>query len=329
MKLMVYEFFTGGGSSRAPVAGDLYGMGWAMLCACIEDCLKAGHQVHTLIDCRIQRRLPATCIVKPVQQEQAPSVFKETLNEVDGVLLIAPETLGILTTLTSLVEQSGKLLLGSTTEGTRVAGDKFATYATLAKNGFNMPITALWPAGKDEITGPWILKPRGGTGCEGVHLIEQVVDINKIAHLDEYIIQEYIPGTPASVAMIVGKDQTLILSVNLQKIIFDHTLLRYKGGAIPLVHPMSSAAAACAKGIPAAIPGLKGYVGVDLILTENKVYVIEVNPRITFTYCGLRRATPKNLIKIIIDAALGFELEDRIPLTAMVQFDDSGRISLL
>ena len=325
MNVLVYEYFSGGGAERTFNAGNLDNLGWAMLHACIEDCLAADHQVCTLVDRRLQGNLPAACAVQSVSPGQSLSAFKDMMSEVDAVLPIAPETNGILSNLTSLVEQSGRLLLGSTTQATRIAGDKFASYLTLMSHGCKLPETALWPVPLEKLPapGPWILKPRSGAGCEGIYLTASP-DTFDIPN-GEYIIQEYVPGVAASVAMIAGKSCNTILSVNLQKMVFDPAP-HYKGGAIPLVHSMSKAARSCAGIVARAIPGLRGYVGIDMVLTPCEVYVIEVNPRITFTYCGLRRITSQNLMKAIIEVSLGFDIQDEISVTGSVQFDDLGRI---
>jgi tyramine---L-glutamate ligase len=141
---------------------------------------------------------------------------------------------------------------------------------------------------------------------------------------EPYVIQEFVAGTAASAAMIVGKSNHIVISVNAQNMTFVPAP-KYCGGTIPLVHPLSQKAIDCVSRIPDAIPGLRGYVGVDMVITDDTVYLIEVNPRITFTYCGLRRIVRENLIDVIVDAGLGFEL-DKMPLTGSVTFDGSGRI---
>ena len=35
------------------------------------------------------------------------------------------------------------------------------------------------------------------------------------------------------------------------------------------------------------VPGLKGYVGIDMVLSDDECYVIEINPRLTTSYLGL------------------------------------------
>ena len=60
--------------------------------------------------------------------------------------------------------------------------------------------------------------------------------------------------------------------------------------------------------IAAAIPGLAGYVGVDFVLTPAGPVVLEVNPRLTSSYCGLSRALGRNVAAEILRACT-FEAE--------------------
>ena len=49
-----------------------------------------------------------------------------------------------------------------------------------------------------------------------------------------------------------------------------------------------------------AIPGLWGYVGVDLVMTDRGPVVLEVNPRLTTSYAGIRRSTGWNVAELLI-----------------------------
>ena len=49
-----------------------------------------------------------------------------------------------------------------------------------------------------------------------------------------------------------------------------------------------------AQRIAEALPGLWGYVGVDLVLSAAGPMVLEVNPRLTTSYAGLREAIGAN-----------------------------------
>lgn len=324
MKILVYEYFSSGaGDCTSSTA--LYALGRAMLHACIEDAVSAGHEVYTVAGTRFVADLPEECrIIKTLPSEWLDT-FRHVLNLVDATLLIAPETYGILQSLSSLAEHSGKLLLGSSSAAVSLAGDKLGATTALKRAGCNTPATARWPMSDTGFQSkqPWILKPRRGAGCAGIYLMNSA----KAPELpeDQYIVQQFVEGTPASVAMIVGKTNHIVLSVNSQNVTFDGTP-RYNGGKIPLVHPLSHKAIECAHRIPEAIPGLRGYVGIDVVLSDHTVHVIEVNPRITFTYCGLRRIVSHNLMHSIIEAARGSVL-DPISLNGSVEFDGIGRVT--
>jgi predicted ATP-grasp superfamily ATP-dependent carboligase len=54
-----------------------------------------------------------------------------------------------------------------------------------------------------------------------------------------------------------------------------------------------------------AIPGLWGYVGIDLILTSSGPVVLEVNPRLTTSYIGLRKSIGRNPAELVLSLLEG------------------------
>ena len=64
-----------------------------------------------------------------------------------------------------------------------------------------------------------------------------------------------------------------------------------------------------------AIAGLRGYVGVDLVLGEDAVRCIEINPRLTTSYIALRRVARLNLAHSIRDACMAGKLPESFPLS--------------
>ena len=83
--------------------------------------------------------------------------------------------------------------------------------------------------------------------------------------------------------------------------ISDDGRLRYLGGELPLSAGLAERATELAKRAVAALPPTIGYVGVDLVLGRDphggEDVVIEVNPRLTTSYVGLRAAAQANLAK--------------------------------
>ena len=50
-----------------------------------------------------------------------------------------------------------------------------------------------------------------------------------------------------------------------------------------------------------AIPELWGYAGIDLILGPDGPVILEINPRLTTSYAGLRSATGENPAALVLD----------------------------
>jgi len=70
--------------------------------------------------------------------------------------------------------------------------------------------------------------------------------------------------------------------------------LKYLGGAGPLPGELAERAVAIARRAAECVPGLHGYFGVDVLLGECDL-AIEINPRLTTSYLGLRYLTGWNI----------------------------------
>jgi predicted ATP-grasp superfamily ATP-dependent carboligase len=66
-------------------------------------------------------------------------------------------------------------------------------------------------------------------------------------------------------------------------------------------------------------------VGVDVILTASEAFVIEVNPRLTTAYLGVRSALDRNVADMVLAACAG-RLPDPSPPRRSVRFTAGGRI---
>ena len=82
----------------------------------------------------------------------------------------------------------------------------------------------------------------------------------------------------------------------------------YFGGVVPFRHSLEKGALRVAEKTVEAVRGLKGYVGVDMILTDEGPVVVDVNPRLTTSYVGLRRVVNFNTAKTIIEAVINQKL---------------------
>ena len=65
---------------------------------------------------------------------------------------------------------------------------------------------------------------------------------------------------------------------------------------------------------------MRGYVGVDLILTQDEALLIEINPRLTTSYIGLRQVIDFNLAEAIWDARFRDNLPSQVRLIGHITF---------
>jgi predicted ATP-grasp superfamily ATP-dependent carboligase len=116
-------------------------------------------------------------------------------------------------------------------------------------------------------------------------------------------VQPFVPGYAASVAFLIGPSQRLALLPAAQNLSTDGRF-HYLGGSMPLPADLAQRALRLASQAVEAVPGLSGYVGVDLVLGPNddasEDWVIEINPRLTTSYIGLRVLAKANLAEAML-----------------------------
>jgi predicted ATP-grasp superfamily ATP-dependent carboligase len=166
-----------------------------------------------------------------------------------------------------------------------------------------------------------VLKPRVGAGSEGVVLVRTREELRG-ASRGVRVLQGYVKGRAASVSLLGDGRNARALSVNSQDLAPG---LAYRGGTTPFEHPQAARAARLAEQVGCAIPGLRGFFGVDLVLTESDAVVIEVNPRLTTAYLGVRASLPGNLAGLALEAC-----EGRLPRVPeahrRVRFSSGGKV---
>lgn len=339
----MYEFFSGGGWQQDDLPPDLTGEALAMLWAVLADFQALG-TVHTLttLDSRIDPRLrdlPADEVLL-IQPHEFEWGFNTMLEQSDLALIIAPETDGILARFSRMVEERGIPLLGSYSSAVKVAGDKEACYRLFIEAGLPTPPTLKTSIARvrqaaEGFGFPLVTKPLDGVGSEGVCLLNSPLDLDRAVEMlysqtrhAEILLQKFVPGEHASVSLLVNDQGILPLSLNGQQIEIGCPFT-YKGGVIPLTHPLQSRALENASKAAGLIPGLQGYVGIDLILDGQEAWVIEVNPRITTSYIGLRQVLDLNLAGAIYEACCNRALPEHVQLTGRIIFSKNqvGRVS--
>ncbi len=329
--ILVHEYVTGGGFAPLPELPSLCAEGETMLRAVIQD-LKAWGTAR-IVSTRDQRLngppLAADEII-PLSPDIFSSSFASLAAKADACLLIAPEEHGILAELSETVLNAGSRLIGSLPQGIRTASDKWVCHQLLQQAGLQVPRTEFAPAGKAREVAlnfgfPLVLKTIDGQGSLGVCLATNQVSL---AHALDYLpqsepllVQRYLQGEHTSVSLLVSATGIRPICANRQRIV-PGIPFTYHGGSSPyLKHPDIEKAIGLAVQAVKIIPGLRGFVGVDLILSGGECVLIELNPRVTVAYAGVRNIVNCNLAEAISRACLEDELPEKITFSGFKQFN--------
>lgn len=337
MRILVYEFVSGGGLFGRAVSPSLLREGRAMRDALVADLAALGvHEIVTMADPRFPlRRAPRR--VEVVTHRGGVEPLDALFRNVDAAWLVAPETGGCLERLAARAVRNGARLLGPTPGAIRRAADKGALPRRLARHGVPHPRTVVVRSPSQalraarEIGFPVVVKPVRGAGCDGVSLARREGEVGqalaraqRAGGAKRILVQAYVAGTAASVALLSSGRRSRVLAVSGQALAASRAFA-YSGGRTPLAHPQAARAGVLAQRSCRSLPGLRGYVGVDVVLTESGVVVIEINPRLTTSYLGLRAALSENLAALTLGACAG-RLGRALEARRSVSFTSDGRV---
>jgi predicted ATP-grasp superfamily ATP-dependent carboligase len=237
--------------------------------------------------------------------DDEPAAFRAAAADAAFALVIAPEFDGILESRCRWALEAGTTLLGPSPAAVALTADKLALARHLDMAGVPTPMTML---AMDSVVGfgrpPWVVKPRFGAGSQETYLVTGGQLLFHPVLRSSKIVQPFVPGRAASVAFLMGPKETVALAPTWQDISADGRFY-YRGGSAPLPAPLAERAVKVARRAIAAVDGLNGYVGVDVVLGDTKDVVIEINPRLTTSYVGLRALAADNLMDLLLRLVRG------------------------
>lgn len=337
MHVFLYEWCSGGGLVNEPgsLPVALVRDGVTMAGALAADLKRIpGARVTALRDPRVVQLALHGCEIIDVQSAaEHLDEFERLAAMADATLLIAPEFDGILFKAARRVIHCGGKLRSPSPEFIKIAADKHATCERLAAAGVPVPAGLLLEPEQKlpaDFSYPGVLKPVDGAGSQDTLLVAGPHD-DPPPYAWPRRLEKYLAGQAASVAFLCGPAGRVPLVPCKQRISEDGRL-RYRGGELPLSTGLMERAIALADRALAALPAATGFVGVDLVLGSDPAggedVVIEVNPRLTTSYVGLRAAAKSNLAEAMLRVAEG----DAAPIEFLpraLEFDVDGNVSFL
>jgi len=166
-------------------------------------------------------------------------------------------------------------------------------------------------------------------GCQGLTKVSTIDELryglqsaHAVSGLDNCIVQEFITGTPISTSLLVNGETVVPLSINHQNLRMDSqkNIGNYIGGSVPYEIP-----AYYDEIIETSVKlvqhmDLKGFVGVDLVVSEEGLFVIEVNPRITIPFIAISNLASVNIAGELLSIIEKGKIEKEIKLNGYATF---------
>jgi predicted ATP-grasp superfamily ATP-dependent carboligase len=319
--VLVYEWCCGDAAREdSSRAAPLWAEGWAMLSGAVADFRRvAGVQVRTVLGAGLHFE-PAVAAaasdwpdVDITWTNDEPAAFRTAAAGAEFALVVAPEFDRILETRCRWAVEAGATLLGPSPVVVALTADKLAMARHFDRHGVLTPETTpardVWlPA----FPTPFVLKLRYGAGSQQLSVCTDRATVRDIADeaagAGEFILQPLVTGLPASVSFLIGSRRTHVLPPTEQFVSVPGNF-RYLGGRVPLLDPLADRAVRVAGHAAAAVSELNGYIGVDVILGHNpdgsRDFAVEINPRLTTSYVGLRALCEDNLMEMLLRLVRG------------------------
>lgn len=300
-RVFVFEYLTGGGEAGSDDERDeLMPQGRAMRDAMVADLLATPGVCVSAAGCPQAGAIPAGALRVQAQPGEPTCDFVARMAAAHDVAwVVAPETGGVLAELSRVVEP--RRWFGCDTATIEVASSKQTTLHRLADAGIATPL-AFNDARR------WVVKPDDGAGGTGIRVHpDRHAAADDLAQRQQQgataTMEPWVDGEALSISLLCRPGEAELLSVNCQRIEEDADgVVSYRGvdvNALPAAESLGDVADAVAR----ALPGLRGFVGIDLVWHPQRgPVVIEVNPRVTCAYEGLSAALERNLAAELLAA---------------------------
>ena len=309
-----------------------------MLLALLEDAARVpGWTVCTTWDARLGEFPLSGVDVRIVDEpREEASIFAELCATAGAVYVIAPELDDQLATRCRAVLRSEARLLNSSVTALADCSDKLATFERLWSGGVpTIPTRLVAPDCDAAEELPVVVKPRFGAGSHETHLVTDVTTLREIAKkshsataVSQFIEQPFVAGRTLSGAVVVRDGEPVEIWPVAEQHLSSEGRFRYLGGLIPARNVTARRIAALAEQAVHAFPGLRGYVGLDVIVPDcrpDEPLIVEVNPRLTTSYLGYRALARCNLAPLVM---LAEEHNEHAGWReTCVELDSAGRIT--
>ena len=347
--ILVFEYFTASGEKDKCIISEAE----ALIFALLDDLID--FKIDVVLNKSYENVIKDFDNVNPILIEgDIVDWLADNASQFSKAIFISAENNNNLYNITKILEENNVKTYTSSSDACFKSSDKSESYEALydvvpqpRTFRFKIDPKGYWKRAIEHLYEKWqaedpltklkiIMKPLIGVDCEDIVVIEDIddltLDLDKIfVPGSRVIVQEFIEGTDVSVSLISDGKTAVPISLNEQFVELKDDKGTYLGGKLPFENKYKDEAFEIAKKAVESMEGLKGFVGVDLIINADEkdvysVYLLEVNSRFTTPYVGLKEIACFNIGKTIVELIDGEIAIDDIDMSldGEVEFKKSG-----
>ncbi len=302
----MWEYVTGGGLMGSVVSPSLRAEAEMMVSQLVSD-LTTLPGVSVSLAAIPPFAPPQADIIAMRPDSDVTAIWQELIAKADIVWPIAPETGGALQEVASRASRHCCRVLISDAETLAITSSKLRTAEHLGKHGVAAVPTYRPGAAPSTALHGWVIKPDDGAGADETYRSDILPSRD-----DNRVVQPYVPGNALSLSLLARDGEAWLLSCNIQDVVLEGEQFIYKGFEVGGAEHRRAMLEPIAQAVAASLPGLWGYIGIDVIDGADGPLVLEINPRLTTSYVGLHKSLGIN------PAALVLKLIDQ-PISALRQ----------
>ena len=287
-KILIFEYITGGGLIENKLNYSLLNEANIILDSLIKE---SKNTVHFFCDYRHKYKNNNNAIL--VYPNNKDIIFDSNfISKYDYFLPICPEIDLILFNYVKKIRQKKITNIHiSDNKSLLIASDKLMLKE--ACNQFMIPNPDSYSSKSKN--NKFITKDRYGCGCNNISIINDPLRKNS----SNMIHENYIPGKSYSANLYIKDSGYKLISINQQHISRKNTSLKLDSIDVNIYPSFNNMIYKFIDDILNVIPGLRGFIGFDFIFNNDKIFLIEINPRFTTSMALIEKCKNNHILSYI------------------------------
>ena len=287
-KILIFEYITGGGLIENKLTYSLLNEANIILDSLIKE---SKNTVHFFCDYRHKYKNNNNAIL--VYPNNKDIIFDSNfISKYDYFLPICPEIDLILFNYVKKIRQKKITNIHlSDNKSLLIASDKLMLKDTCNQYMILNPDSY----SSNSKNNKFITKDRYGCGCNNISIISNPLRKNS----SNMIHENYIPGKSYSANLYIKDSGYKLISINQQHISRKNTSLKLDSIDVNIYPSFNNMIYKFIDDILNVIPGLRGFIGFDFIFNNDKIFLIEINPRFTTSMALIEKCKNNHILNYI------------------------------